>query len=222
MSEFLIPILHHLPTQEQPLTPVAEQVPTFAPIPERDDDAQQVATEKLLAEVEELKQLAYEKAYAEGLEAGKSEATKLASSELQKTLAFLKETEQAFQFQCHQYMEGMDNMISAIVLEAVLKIIGSEIQQPGNRVAIIRQVITQYEHRNMVQILMNPADMKAMKEYLQNTSETTTPLEALFYPDASVSPAGCRIVFKDAVVNTDLKKQLHAFAEHLSDFASLK
>lgn len=186
------------------------------------EEKQPAPSEKLLAEIEELKQLAYEKAYAEGLAAGKSEASKQAALEVQKSLTLIKKVEQQFETHCNTYIAGMDKVISAIVFEAVLKIIGSDLQHVSHRADIIRQVISKYDHRHLVQILVNPADIKAIKEAVQQADAVLSELDGLFYPDSSVSLAGCRMVFKDAIVNTDIKKQLQAFAEHLFEHAPLK
>lgn len=123
---------------------------------------------------------------------------------------------------CNTYIAGMDKVISAIVFEAVLKIIGNDIQHASNRADIIRQVIAQYDHKHLVQILVNPADIKAIKEAVLHTDGVMSDLDRFFYPDSSVSLAGCRMVFKDAIVNTDIKKQLQAFAEHLFEHSPLK
>lgn len=225
MSEFLIPILHQLPSQEQPLAPVIEEVATIEVSEDTQvavGDPQPAPPEKLLAEIEELKQLAYEKAYTEGLAAGKSEATRQGALEVQKSLALIKKAAQEFETHCNDYVAGMDKVISAIVFEAVLKIIGNDIQQVSHRADIIRQVIAQYDHQHLVQILVNPADIKAMREVLQDADETLSHLDSLLKPDSSVSLAGCRMVFKDGIVNADIHKQLQAFAEHLSGHAPLK
>lgn len=207
-----------MPDIEEVATPAPVSVKTDVAI----DEKQPAPTEKLLAEIEELKQLAYEKAYAEGLAAGKSEAGKQAALEVQKSLALIKKVEQEFETQCNTYMAGMDKVISAIVFEAVLKIIGNDIQHASHRADILRQVITQYDYRHLVQILVNPADIKAIKEAVQHADGVLAELDGLFYPDSSVSLAGCRMVFKDAIVNTDIKKQLQAFAEHLFEHVPLK
>lgn len=207
-----------MPDIEEVATPALVSVKTDVAIEEK----QPAPTEKLLAEIEELKQLAYEKAYAEGLAAGKNEASKQAASEMQTGLALIKKLEQEFDSNCNVYMAGMDKVISAIVFEAVLKIIGNEIQHASNRADILRQIIAQYDHRHLVQILVNPADIKAIKEAIQHADGVMAELDGLFYPDSTVSLAGCRMVFKDAIVNTDIKKQLQAFAEHLFEHAPLK
>ncbi|WP_164478900.1 FliH/SctL family protein [Methylophilus methylotrophus] len=207
-----------MPDIEEEATPEPVSVTTEVEIEEK----QPAPTEKLLAEIEELKQLAYEKAYAEGLAAGKSEASKQAALEVQKSLTLIRKIEQEFEMHCNTYMAGMDQVISAIVFEAVLKIIGNDIQHTRHRAEILRQVIAQYDHRHLVQILVNPADIKAIKEAVQYADGVMSELDGLFYPDSSVSLAGCRMVFKDAIVNTDIKKQLQAFAEHLLEHAPLK
>lgn len=96
MSEFLIPILHQLPEQEQQVIPDVEEMATPASVFVKTgvevEEKQPAPTENLLAEIEELKQLAYEKAYAEGLAAGKSEASKQAALDVQKSLMLIKKS----------------------------------------------------------------------------------------------------------------------------------
>ena len=236
MSEFLIPILHQLPSEEVPFTPAMEEIfssvqaipgtgmPASAgsmPVHDHtllaDAAPQQEISEKLLAEIEALKTLAYEQAYAEGLAQGKEDGLKQASVDMKQCMALLKEVEETFKVQCQQYIAGLDTVIAAIVFEAVLKIVGSEIKQPVNRAEIIQQTIAQYEGHPMLQILVNPADIKALKQALQHSDAGQATLETLLYPDSKVAVASCRIVFKEAIVNTDIYKQLQAFATHFSE-----
>ncbi|WP_229008373.1 FliH/SctL family protein [Methylophilus sp. Leaf408] len=235
MSEFLIPILHQLPPVEVPVTPAIDAIfspaqvapdtslsASVASVPLHDktlmpaEAPQPENSEKLLSEIEALKTLAYEKAYAEGLTQGKEDGLKRVSADMKQSLGLLKEVEETFKEQCQQYIADLDTVIAAIVFEAVLKIVGSEIKQPVNRAEIIQQVIAQYDGHHMLQILVNPADIKTLKQTLQHSDAEQATLQALVYPDSKVAVGGCRIVFKEGIVNTDIHKQLQAFAVHLS------
>lgn len=239
MSEFLIPILHQVSNTETPSTPMNGDIPTSSsdtshtetPVSARSmvaDDKQTAETqqpetnEELLAEIEVLKSLAYEKAYSEGLIQGKEEGLKQVSADMQQSLALLKDAEDKFKAQCQQYISSLDSVIAAIVFEAVLKIVGSEIKQPVNRAEIIQQVLAQYVGHPMLQVLVNPADIKALRQVLQNSDTEQAALETMIYPDSKVALGSCRIVFKESIINTDIYKQLQAFATHLSGHATAK
>lgn len=230
MSEFLIPILHQLPETSEPFTTASLMPESEAPtLPVPDTSATVLTTQivapevraESLAEIESAKATAYEKAYAEGLAQGREEGLKQAATDMQKSLALLEEAEASFKAQYQQWLAGMDSLIPAIVFEAVLKIVGSEIQQPGQRAQIIQQVVAQYASHPILQILVNPADIAALKQCLQGDISQDA-MQALLSPDNKVAIGSCRIVFKDAIVNTDLQTQLQAFASHLSAHAQTK
>lgn len=111
-----------------------------------------------------------------------------------------------------------ENVIAAIVFEAVCKIVGEKLSTTEGCVAVIQQIIARVARAEIVAVRVSPADYNAMHETGDGGDPAFPDLLGLpLESDPRVELGGCILVLKGGSVDGRIETQFRNFAQSLKD-----
>lgn len=159
----------------------------------------------------------------EGYEQGFSKGEAAAQQVNQDTLEKLHQVVEQGQAAMARVVKDAEELIGAIVFEAVCKIVGEQLLQKDGCQKIVSRVIQDTLDENILQIKISPKDFEKLQASRHET-ETTFAAERLaklpIQADSTVELGGCRVELKDGQIDGRIETQFRLFAQSLKEAIS--
>lgn len=218
--------------EETPLKAPAAEEPSIATSPkarhdavkEEDQPAEPLSDSKLKALLEaqqaslkEAEARAVSEGFAKGLAEGRQTGEEKYSAAVQSLAALVDSGKQSVA----QLLHESEDVIAAIIFEAVCKIVGKELSTLEGCAAVVRQVVAKASHEEVVSVRVSPRDYERLKDRIARPDApwaeqlASLPLEL----DDRVELGGCILSLKDGSIDGRIETQFRTFAQSLKDAA---
>lgn len=203
--------------QAQAPKPAHEAPSGLARTPDQSSESR--LKELLQAQQASLKE-AEEKAVSEGFAKGLGEGLRKGEDKYAAAAQALAALVEAGKQSVAGLLQESEDVIAAIVFEAVCKVVGRELATVEGCSAAIRQVLAKASAEELVSVRVSPKDHQRLKESIASDPESewairlsSLPLEA----DERVELGGCILSLKDGGIDGRIETQFRTFAQSLKD-----
>jgi len=188
---------------------------------EREPEDLAVARTEHAAAAKEAEERALSKAIEQGLEEGR----RTAAAECAVLHDMLKQVAESASESLPRLLAEAQDVIAAVVFEAVSKIVGRELVSPEGCAAAIEQVVSRISRESIVSIKVAPSDFDRLNSAVNSGISAEPVLRILdlpLEPDPQVGLGGCILTLKAGSLDGRIETQFRNFAQTLKDAASVK
>ena len=150
---------------------------------------------------EEVAKRAVEDGFEKGLRAGEAEGREAYTSGLQQ----LEDLTQSLNSTIQRSMEESEDMMVAIVYEAVCKIVGDALATKDGVTAVVKEAMSRVRGKSSVIIRVNPFDL----ELIEESAAFGVASEADWRGDDSIPMGGCMIESEYGTLDARIETQLN-------------
>lgn len=165
---------------------------------------------KVLERMQEIQEEAYKKAYALGIEDGKSEAIKTKSVEIEQRLQAIDELLKNFETIKQELCQTNEAMIVKILFHIAEKIALTSIQEDAKRIEpILNRVLDGLREEESFNIRLNPVDAEHLKNLLQSSQREWEYLKkARLVEQPDMHAGGCIIETNYGIVDARIEERV--------------
>lgn len=167
------------------------------------------------ASLKEAEAKAVSEGFAKGLAEGQRQGEEKYAAAVQALAALIESGKQSVA----GLLQESEDIIAAIVFEAVCKIVGKELASIEGCAAAVRQVLAKASTEEVVSVRVSPKDLQRLKDGVASDPDipgailASLPLEA----DDRVELGGCILSLKDGSIDGRIETQFRTFAQSLKD-----
>lgn len=161
---------------------------------------------------------AVEEGFAKGLAEGRQVGEKEYADAIRALVALVEKAQASFA----GLIRESEDVIAAIVFEAVCKIVGQKLATPEGCAAVIEQVLAKTTRDEVVSVRISPDDYRRLTQHASGDAAApgATRLAALpLEPDDRIELGGCILGLKGGSIDGRIETQFRSFAQSLKDAA---
>lgn len=198
---------------QPPVAPTQRNKPVNSPAPSQPDVATSAPSEAPEEQERRTKELlaaqqASLKAIEEGFAKGLAEGKRTAEGKYAEALDALAKLAENGRDSVSGLLRDAEEVIGAIVFEAVCKIVGKDLASQEGRFAVVQQVLASAMQEEVVSIRVSPKDCHSLK-----AQHPALPIE----PDDRIELGGCILALKGGSIDGRIETQFRVFAQGLKD-----
>ena len=158
---------------------------------------------------------------AKGVDSGEAEGRTQGIAQYQNAIELLDKWRCQANEQLQNMVSDAEEIIGAIVFEAVCKIVGDTLKTPEGICALVNAAINGVKYEDILAIQVSPNDFKMLSSIDESElSQEQTCLKRLGLEEShEVELGGCIVKLKAGRIDARIDTQLHAFAESLKKAA---
>lgn len=161
-----------------------------------------------------------EKAVADGFLQGLAEGRNVGAAEFSGAVDALQRMVDSGKASVMTLLEDTEEVIGAIVFEAVCKILGKQLVRPETCAAMVSEMLSRVRQEDIVAVRVSPRDHEQIR--LADPDSVPGLAELSGYsiePDDRIELGGCILKLQGENLDARIETQLRAFAQSLKDAA---